>query len=1114
MILFSFILQAIWLCSYAKQRIYYIATIEVLWDYAPSGFNLLNNLPLDKDSEASVFTKNSSQRIGKVYKKAVYREFTDATFTKQKPHDKTFGILGPVVKGEKGDSIIIYFKNFASRNYTLHPHTVFYDKTAEGAPYDDHTTGRWKRDDYVRPGQTNTYVWLVTDEATPAEGDPRCLTWLYHSHIIPTYDINSGPVGMIETCKAGTFASGDRRMDVDREFYMLLFVHDENQAWYLDENLKRNGINPSTIDKTDDDFKESNLMHAINGRLYGNLDDFRACQGEKIVWHVSALGTQPDIHTVSFNGNTVISDHHRTDAKTVFPAHSASLSMQANEAGRWLIQCQILDHIKSGMFAYYNVSSTCAKNSTTTSSSSQPQMHVGGKIRKYYVTAEEVEWDYAPTGYNSFDDEWLNKSTSSSKEFFQRGSKRIGGKYLKAMYFEYTNASFSQRKLRPANEAYLGFLGPVIKAEVGDKICVHFLNKLSINASFHPRGVRYNKANEGSPYADDTTWSARQDDTIQPNSQYIYEWIVPDYISPTNKDTPCIGWLYSSTVNQVKDLYSGLFGPMVTCRKGSLKTNGIPQGYDDEKFILPAVIDENESWYLKQNMRTYCTVADCSGISTDDEGFKASNKMHQINGYMYGNGLRIDLCRGKKVLWYGLGLGTEVDVHGIYFAGNGIEVDGNHKDSIMIYPGNSVTFSMTPDNAGKWGLTCDATDHYESGMKFTYTVSKCQSAEYHPSAAETRIYYIGIVEEEWNYAPNNWQETSDVELAKDEWAPAYTKRSTKRIGHVYKKALYREYTDATFRQMKTRTAGTVHLGLLGPFIKAEEGDEIVIVLKNMASRNYSINPHGVFYSKENEGAKYSDGNSVRAAAVEPNKIRTYRWFVPKRAAPGPNDGACITWSYYSGLNPVKDTNAGLVGPLITCRKGTLANGIRKDVKREFALLFTVTDENKSWYLDENISKFVLRPSQVDKTNADFKESNTMNNINGFVYSNGPNGGSQFEMFVGEKVAWYLLGIGGEIDIHTVHFHGNSFIHRTNSKHVDDVVDIFPGIFDTLEMVPVNPGTWLLHCHVNTHKEAGMETRFTVKKSVFQWGGNGKASRLHIHEIFIILAVMTTLLWIR
>ncbi len=61
------------------------------------------------------------------------------------------------------------------------------------------------------------------------------------------------------------------------------------------------------------------------------------------------------------------------------------------------------------------------------------------------------------------------------------------------------------------------------------------------------------------------------------------------------------------------------------------------------------------------------------------------------------------------------------------------------------------------------------------------------------------------------------------------------------------------------------------------------------------------------------GPRPSDG-------VSPGSVFEYQWFVPKRAAPGPNDGPCITWAYYSAVNTIKDTNTGLIGPLITCRK--------------------------------------------------------------------------------------------------------------------------------------------------------------------------------------------------
>lgn len=33
------------------------------------------------------------------------------------------------------------------------------------------------------------------------------------------------------------------------------------------------------------------------------------------------------------------------------------------------------------------------------------------------------------------------------------------------------------------------------------------------------------------------------------------------------------------------------------------------------------------------------------------------------------------------------------------------------------------------------------------------------------------------------------------------------------------------------------------------------------------------------------------------------------------------------------------------------------------------------------------------------------------------------------MTQGQKVSWYLLGMGNEVDLHTVHFHGETFTYK-------------------------------------------------------------------------------------
>ena len=55
----------------------------------------------------------------------------------------------------------------------------------------------------------------------------------------------------------------------------------------------------------------------------------------------------------------------------------------------------------------------------------------------------------------------------------------------------------------------------------------------------------------------------------------------------------------------------------------------------------------------------------------------------------------------------------------------------------------------------------------------------------------------------------------------DDTANVFVRPGPQRIGSVYRKALYREYTDGTFSTLKPRPQEWQHLGLLGPLIRAE-----------------------------------------------------------------------------------------------------------------------------------------------------------------------------------------------------------------------------------------------------------------------------------------------------
>ena len=154
------------------------------------------------------------------------------------------------------------------------------------------------------------------------------------------------------------------------------------------------------------------------------------------------------------------------------------------------------------------------------------------------------------------------------------------------------------------------------------------------------------------------------------------------------------------------------------------------------------------------------------------------------------------------------------------------------------------------------------------------------------------------------------------------------------IGSEYNKALYVEYTDSTFTVEKVQDPA---LGILGPTIHCSVGDTVIVVFKNMASRNFSIHPHGLRYSKEHEGQLYRDGHTSRGDSVAPGNTHEYIWTVPADTGPSKSEANCHGSTYQSAVDPVKDVYTGLVGTLVIC-KPRIRNWYRMRtdrIRREF-----------------------------------------------------------------------------------------------------------------------------------------------------------------------------------
>ena len=228
----------------------------------------------------------------------------------------------------------------------------------------------------------------------------------------------------------------------------------------------------------------------------------------------------------------------------------------------------------------------------------------GGRTHVYYIAADEVVWDYAPTGTNQIEGRPFN---DVEKVFMEPGKHAPGRKEMKALYREYTDSSFTTLKPRTAEWAHLGFLGPLIRAEVGDTISIVFHNNARFKASLHPHGVFYNKDSEGALYNDGTSGVDKLDDGVPQGETHTYVWQVPERAGPAEHDGSSVLWMYHSHIDEIRDVASGLVGPMIVTRKGSARADGSPTDVDREFVAGFMEVDENQSWYVEDNVKTYTT---------------------------------------------------------------------------------------------------------------------------------------------------------------------------------------------------------------------------------------------------------------------------------------------------------------------------------------------------------------------------------------------------------------------------------------------------------------------------------------------------------------------------
>jgi FtsP/CotA-like multicopper oxidase with cupredoxin domain len=310
----------------ARTRHYYVQAEDVTWDFAPTNQNLIHGGPIPEPWTSS-----------HIFQKTRYVEYTDATFQTRKPQPEWLGVLGPIIRAEVGDTVLVHFRNQApSGSYGMHPHGFRYTKDNEGAHYEGVNSGQMAGAGAEIPyGGSFDYTWIADEDSAPGPGDPSSLVWWYHSHIDEPVETNRGLLGPIVITRRGWAREDGSPRDVDREFVTAFFIFDELEG------------------------EEPGLMHGINGYIFGNLKGLVMHTGETVRWYVLGMGNEVDLHSPHWHGKTVKVGAgpamRTTDTVSLLPGSMLTANMKADNPGEWMLHCHVSDHVKAGMMSSYQI---------------------------------------------------------------------------------------------------------------------------------------------------------------------------------------------------------------------------------------------------------------------------------------------------------------------------------------------------------------------------------------------------------------------------------------------------------------------------------------------------------------------------------------------------------------------------------------------------------------------------------------------------------------------------------------------------------------------------------------------------------------------------------------
>jgi hypothetical protein len=356
-------------------------------------------VPMEASPRANMAGSNA---FGTKWLKALYRGYTDESFSQYSEQPAWQGTQGPTIRAEVGDMIEIMFVNKMTTNYaTMHSMGLEYLKYSEGADYPNATfpgaSNHLPPGDAVPPIQAGiepsgcvVYKWLVNSAAGPDDSEPA-RTHSYHSYVSLEQDSNAGLIGPTIIYPSGQM---EKTMAEYREFPLLYMIYSESQSFLSNKNAaalkgKNSGGNwahasghsepvamvanlsaslpqgnysiwhPQLVNLESAGQFSAPPFFTMNGYIFANNPIFNMCLEDKVIWYVNAYGAAS--HVFHMHGNGFAYRGANDYAISINDGVGKTLVMDATGRGLWQVICHVDNHHAMGMVLNYRVadSSQC-----------------------------------------------------------------------------------------------------------------------------------------------------------------------------------------------------------------------------------------------------------------------------------------------------------------------------------------------------------------------------------------------------------------------------------------------------------------------------------------------------------------------------------------------------------------------------------------------------------------------------------------------------------------------------------------------------------------------------------------------------------------------------------